>query len=332
MFEWHFTIRGPPDTEFEGGIYHGRIILPSDYPLKPPSIIVLTVYIFIIYQLAKRKIWNKKENMFEYILISSWIVATSMGKYVIIYLPNYLYIVRTILEAIISFLPTPGEGAIGSLDYPAEERKRLAKLSVDYECPKCGKVSELLPPLNKDEFKLTYGNVINELSAAAPTVVDESVLKEHDEEVDENEEIIINKEDKSFPSSSSTPSPSDITPNPTTSPESSQPPPPIPSTTSENELESNKSELRHRNVNSSLSNTNIPTPTSNSNLQLPEVQNHHAQQFVQQLNENQNNHLQNNGVAVNDSSIIDQLLTYIIYLFYVIIALILLKKTSKKFF
>lgn len=56
MFEWHFTIRGPPDTEFEGGIYHGRIILPSDYPLKPPSIIVLTVYIFIIYQLAKRKI------------------------------------------------------------------------------------------------------------------------------------------------------------------------------------------------------------------------------------------------------------------------------------
>lgn len=56
MFEWHFTIRGPPNTEFEGGIYHGRIILPSDYPLKPPSIIVLTVYIFIIYQLAKRKI------------------------------------------------------------------------------------------------------------------------------------------------------------------------------------------------------------------------------------------------------------------------------------
>lgn len=43
MFEWHFTIRGPPDTEFEGGIYHGRIMLPTDYPFKPPNIMFLTV-------------------------------------------------------------------------------------------------------------------------------------------------------------------------------------------------------------------------------------------------------------------------------------------------
>lgn len=43
LFEWHFTIRGPPDTEFEGGVYHGRILLPSEYPVKPPDIIILTV-------------------------------------------------------------------------------------------------------------------------------------------------------------------------------------------------------------------------------------------------------------------------------------------------
>ena len=30
------------------------------------------------------------------------------------------------LEAVISFLPSEGAGAIGALDYPAEERKRLA--------------------------------------------------------------------------------------------------------------------------------------------------------------------------------------------------------------
>ena len=24
LFEWHFTVRGPSDTDFEGGIYHGR--------------------------------------------------------------------------------------------------------------------------------------------------------------------------------------------------------------------------------------------------------------------------------------------------------------------
>ena len=43
LFEWHFTVRGPTDTDFDGGIYHGRIVLPTDYPMKPPNIIVLTV-------------------------------------------------------------------------------------------------------------------------------------------------------------------------------------------------------------------------------------------------------------------------------------------------
>lgn len=36
-------------------------------------------------------------------------------------------LVRLILEALISFMPTKGEGAIGALDFPPEERKRLAK-------------------------------------------------------------------------------------------------------------------------------------------------------------------------------------------------------------
>lgn len=54
IFEWHFTIRGPEDTEFEGGIYHGRISLPSEYPMKPPHIYMITVsnsmtYCFSIY-------------------------------------------------------------------------------------------------------------------------------------------------------------------------------------------------------------------------------------------------------------------------------------------
>lgn len=48
LFEWHFTVRGPPDTEFEGGRYHGRIILPPEYPMKPPSIMLLTVIIIYI--------------------------------------------------------------------------------------------------------------------------------------------------------------------------------------------------------------------------------------------------------------------------------------------
>ena len=28
IFEWHFTIHGTPNSDYEGGIYHGRILLP----------------------------------------------------------------------------------------------------------------------------------------------------------------------------------------------------------------------------------------------------------------------------------------------------------------
>ena len=42
MFCWHFTIKGPKETEFEGGIYHGVIKLPMTYPNSPPSVMFLT--------------------------------------------------------------------------------------------------------------------------------------------------------------------------------------------------------------------------------------------------------------------------------------------------
>jgi len=42
LFEWHFTLRGVQGTPFEGGAYHGRIVLPVEYPFKPPSIYLLT--------------------------------------------------------------------------------------------------------------------------------------------------------------------------------------------------------------------------------------------------------------------------------------------------
>ena len=45
LFEWHFTVRGTINTEFEGGIYHGRIVFPPEYPMKPPNMMFLTVII-----------------------------------------------------------------------------------------------------------------------------------------------------------------------------------------------------------------------------------------------------------------------------------------------
>lgn len=43
LFDWHFTVKGPEDTAYEKGLYHGRLILPIEYPIKPPKFIILTV-------------------------------------------------------------------------------------------------------------------------------------------------------------------------------------------------------------------------------------------------------------------------------------------------
>lgn len=56
--------------------------------------------------------------------------------------------VRTMLEAIISFFPSEGAGAIGALDWTPAERKKLALESKSFCCSLCGPISELLtePP------------------------------------------------------------------------------------------------------------------------------------------------------------------------------------------
>ncbi|TFJ86705.1 hypothetical protein NSK_001793 [Nannochloropsis salina CCMP1776] len=53
-----------------------------------------------------------------------------------------------ILEALISFFPTEPKGAVGSLDWTPEERKRLAVESQSWCCARCGLIKTLLPPLN----------------------------------------------------------------------------------------------------------------------------------------------------------------------------------------
>ena len=42
LFHWHFSVQGPKYSVYENGIYHGRIILPKDYPGSPPRVQVLT--------------------------------------------------------------------------------------------------------------------------------------------------------------------------------------------------------------------------------------------------------------------------------------------------
>lgn len=42
LLEWHFSFTGMDGTAFDGGIYHGKILLHPDYPRKAPVICVTT--------------------------------------------------------------------------------------------------------------------------------------------------------------------------------------------------------------------------------------------------------------------------------------------------
>lgn len=116
IFEWHFTILGPEDSDFEGGVYHGKLKLPPEYPMKPPKIILLT-------PTGRWKINTKICLSISDFHPETW--QPSWG-------------IRTALTALRAFMPTPGKGAIGSLDASSGARKVLAQRSEAWKCTQCG--------------------------------------------------------------------------------------------------------------------------------------------------------------------------------------------------
>ena len=42
LFEWNFVIYNLKDCAYEGGYYHGKLLFPTDYPMKPPGILMVT--------------------------------------------------------------------------------------------------------------------------------------------------------------------------------------------------------------------------------------------------------------------------------------------------
>ncbi|KFQ02157.1 Ubiquitin-conjugating enzyme E2 J1, partial [Leptosomus discolor] len=162
LFEWHFTVRGPPDSDFDGGIYHGRIVLPPEYPMKPPSIILLTA-----------------NGRFE---VGKKICLSISGHHPETWQPSWS--IRTALLAIIGFMPTKGEGAIGSLDYTPEERRALAKKSQDFCCEMCGTAMKtaLLP--------LTSGSVSSQADKEAKELARQISFKNYKKK--STEEKLVN--------------------------------------------------------------------------------------------------------------------------------------------
>jgi len=149
LFEWHFTIRGTSDTDFEGGVYHGRIILPADYPFKPPNFVLLT-----------------PNGRFE---IGKKICLSISAHHPEQWQPGWS--IRTALIALIGFMPTKGDGAIGALDYTPEERVELAKKSMDWVCPTCGSQNSTALPEETEEEKNALPEETEEEENALPSLL-----------------------------------------------------------------------------------------------------------------------------------------------------------------
>ncbi|XP_059632798.1 ubiquitin-conjugating enzyme E2 32-like [Cornus florida] len=143
IFEWQFAIRGPGETEFEGGIYHGRIQLPAEYPFKPPSFMLLT-----------------PNGRFE---TQTKICLSISNHHPEHWQPSWS--VRTALVALIAFMPTNPNGALGSLDYKKEERRALAIKSRE-AAPKFGNAERQKLIEEIHEYMLSKAPPVPQLSSS----------------------------------------------------------------------------------------------------------------------------------------------------------------------
>ncbi|KYK58522.1 putative ubiquitin-conjugating enzyme protein [Drechmeria coniospora] len=141
LFEWHFTLRGPPNSAFSQGIYHGRIILPSTYPLRPPSFRFTTPNGRFE---ANREICLSISGHHEETWQPAWGIRTAIVAYV-------TRVPRADAEdfaddislpcSLRSFMETSARGQLGGLESPDSVRRRFAQESTAFRCSTCGRTN-----------------------------------------------------------------------------------------------------------------------------------------------------------------------------------------------
>ena len=109
ILKWYYAIRGPEETPYENGIYVGKLIFPSEYPMKAPSIYMLTPS--GRFQISTKICMSMSDFHPE-----SW---------------NPLWSVATIIQGVQSFMDSD-ELTTGGLKASESDRKKYAELSIAY--------------------------------------------------------------------------------------------------------------------------------------------------------------------------------------------------------
>jgi len=141
ILEWHYVVKGPEESPYFGGYYHGTLVFPREFPFKPPSIYMLTPN------------GRFKTNTRLCLSISdfhpdTWNPAWSVG---------------TILTGLLSFMleSTP---TLGSTETSVYERKEYARKSLQFNL-KNDTFKELFPEIcDEMQQKLLQRNSVNSAS------------------------------------------------------------------------------------------------------------------------------------------------------------------------
>ncbi|QSL64823.1 hypothetical protein MERGE_002126 [Pneumocystis wakefieldiae] len=138
IFEWHFTIRGVPGSEFNGGRYHGKIFLPPQYPFRPPS-----------FRFCHE---NGRFSVNKDICLNISSFHEELWQPV--------WGIHTALISLSNFMLTKADGHIGGLDFSASEKKKIALQSREWVCPECNKRNiDILPDLENEFEAFSHSDI-----------------------------------------------------------------------------------------------------------------------------------------------------------------------------
>jgi len=131
LLEWHYVIEGSADTPYEGGFFWGKLVFPKQYPLKPPSVMMITPS--GRFKTRRRLCLSMSDYHPE-----SW---------------NPLWSVSTIITGLISFMVETSP-TLGSIETSTSQKRTFARHSLDFNV-KDEQFRKLFPELVKKHKEIT---------------------------------------------------------------------------------------------------------------------------------------------------------------------------------